>query len=283
MKKKIILPWKDVPSKKDLYPYLLLVLHQLGGEARKKDVVPRLIEKLQLSKKQLEKRTEGGMLHFYFNISVSRQDLKYARYLVSDSRYGTWELSRKGKESIPSLIKWDTDKDQEWLANFREEIRVAVKQKDVIGESDDEEARAKKEPGPPWKEVPSHKHIYPYLLLMLHELGGEARKRDVIANLAERLRLSKKLSKKKTEGGRFYFHLNTAGARQELKAAGYLVSNSSYGVWALSRRGREKVPELTRWSANRDRKLLDGFRKEVRRAATKKKKERKKQNRLLKT
>ncbi len=282
MIKKTILPWKDVPSKKDLYPYLLLVLHQLGGEARKRDVVARLIERLQLNKKQLEKKTEGGMLHFYFNISASRQDLRYARYLVSDSPYGTWELSRKGKKNIPSLIEWDTNKDKEWLATFREEVRVAVKQKGVIGELDEEETRIKKEPIPPWKDVPSKKDLYPYLLLVLHQLGGEARKRDAIAKLAERLQLSKELSEKKTEGGRFYFHINTAEARQDLNAAGYLVSGKSYGAWVLSREGRKKILELTEWSANHDRKLLDGFREEVRRAAAKKKKELKEQNKLLK-
>ena len=275
-------PLTEVPFQSHIYPYLLLVLHQLGGEAVKRDVMDGLAEKFQLSKELLEQKTKGGKFHFYFNIAGARQVLKKTRYLASDSSYGVWALSKKGKKRIPYLTRWDTDRDKQSLDNFRKEVRQASKKKLVIRELDEQGTQVKKEPVPPWKIVPSHKHIYPYLLLILHQLGGEATKGDAIAKIAERLQLSKELSEKKTEAGRFYLHFNTAGARQDLKAAGYLVSNSSYGVWALSRRGREKVPELTRWCANRDGKSLDDFREKVRLAAAKKKTKQRTLKRLLK-
>ena len=134
-----------------------------------------------------------------------------------------------------------------------------------------------KEPVPPLTEVPSFKHIYPYLLLALHELGGEARTKDVVAKLAERFQLSDELSEKKMKGGDLEFYYNAGSARLDLKYAGYLTSDAPFGVWALSQKGRERIPELTKWDTNKDKKSLDNFREEVGLAAKGKQAERAKQ------
>ena len=269
-------PLIEVPSRRHIYPYLLLALHELGGEAKKPAVVARLAEIFQLSEKLLEERTKTGSFHFTNNTAWARQDLKVAGYLASDSPIGIWALSQKGKEKIPELTKWDTNRDKESLDNFRNEVspaakkREAEKSKQIVEESDKKGEQGKKEPVPPWTEIPSRRHTYPYLLLALHELGGEAKTKDVVARLAKRFQLSEELLEKKTKSGEFHFHNKTAWARQDLKVAGYLASDSPVGVWALSQEGKEKISDLTKWTTNKDKESLDNFREEVRLAAKKK-------------
>ncbi len=277
-KKEPVPPWTEIPSEKHIYPYLLLALHELGGEAEKPDVVARLAERFQLSEKLLEERTKTGSPHFSSRTAWARESLKVAGYLASDSPIGVWALSQEGKEKISDLVKWDTNKDKESLDNFREEVMFAAtkkkgakKAKQVVEESDKEEEQAKKEPVPPWTEIPSEKDIYPYLLLVLHELGGEAKTKDVVARLAKRFQLSEELLEKKTKSGEFHFHNKTAWARQDLKVAGYLASDSPVGVWALSQESKEKISDLTKWATNKDKESLDNFREEVKLAAKRKK------------
>ena len=272
MTKELIPPWTKIPSKKYIYPYLLLELHELGGEAKTGDVVARLAERFELSKKLLKKKTKSGEPHFRFNVGCARLDLKVAGYLATDSPRGVWALSREGRDKIPDLTRWDTNKDKESLDNFREGVRLADKKKanQVVEELGKEEKQAKKELVPPWTKVPSSKHIYPYLLLALHQLGGESKTGDVVAKLAERFQLSEKLLKKKMKGGDLHFYHNTTWARHILKVAGYVASDSPRGVWALSQEGKEKIPDLTEWDANKDKELLDNFRERVK-LATKKK------------
>ena len=272
MTKELIPPWTKIPSKKHIYPYLLLELHELGGEAKTKDVVARLAERFELSKKLLKKKMKGGEPHFRFNVGCTRLDLKVAGYLASDSPRGIWALSQEGKEKIPDLTRWDTNKDEESLDNFREGVRLADKKesKQVVEELGKEEKQAKKELVPSWMEVPSYKYIYPYLLLALHQLGGEAKTGDAVAKLAEMFQLSEKLLRKKMKGGDLEFYYNTCWARLVLKDAGYLVSDAPHGVWALSQEGRKKISELAEWDTNKDKEALDNFREEVKLAAKKK-------------
>ena len=287
MTKEPMPPWTEVPPSKHIYPYLLLELHELGGEAKTGDVVARLAERFQLSKKLLKKKMKGGDPHFRFNVGWARQELKKAGYLASDSPVGIWSLSREGREKIPNLTRWDTNKDKELLDNFREEVKVKVKlaankkeegkAKQVVEEPDKEDKQTKEEPVPPWTKIPPKKYIYPYLLLELHKSGGEARTRDAVAKLAEIFQLSEKLLKKKMKGGDLHFYFNAGWARLDLKDAGYLASDSPIGVWALSQKGREKIPDLAEWDTNKDKESLDNFREKVRLAAKKKGAEKAKQ------
>jgi len=119
-----------------------------------------------------------------------------------------------------------------------------------------------KEPKPPLKAMPTKEFIYPYFLLILHELGGSARNKDVINKLAKRFKLSDELIKEVTTKGNPQFPSRVGWTEFNLRFIGYL-KYSPGDIWVLSQQGKEMIPNLTKWLSNRDKESLDNFREEV--------------------
>lgn len=107
-------------------------------------------------------------------------------------------------------------------------------------------------------ECPNQRFILPYLILELHKLGGEARKRDVVDGLANLFDLSDEIREEKTPKGHLKFDTTVAFARLQLKHIDY-IDSKAHGVWQLTQRGREAIKELD----SREAEILNAFRKEA--------------------
>lgn len=127
------------------------------------------------------------------------------------------------------------------------------------------------------KELPTKEFIYPYLMLVLHNRGGSARNTDCEKDLIQWFNLSDDLSAKKAVDGSSLFAGRVHFARLELDWAGY-VETVSRGVWGLSQKGKDKIPDLV----DLDEKQLDTFRKEVYRLVAEEGKKKKKAKELKK-
>lgn len=92
-------------NQKTLQPELLIVIHELGWSASRKDVLDRLIVKLDLTDDEIWEVYGTGVNVFKNMSSWAREYLKQAGYLANSMR-GVWELSEKGKAIIPDLLEW---------------------------------------------------------------------------------------------------------------------------------------------------------------------------------
>lgn len=109
-----------------------------------------------------------------------------------------------------------------------------------------------------FKECPKQRDILPYLILELHKLGGEARKRDVVDGLAKLFDLSDEILEETLGSGAPKFNNTVAWAREQLRQTGY-IDNETYGIWGLTQKGRGAAKQLE----SRARKDLDAFRGSV--------------------
>lgn len=93
--------------------------------------------------------------------------------------------------------------------------------------------------------IPTFKQLQPQLLIVLHELGGSSSRKDAIDRLAQKLNLSdEELESKYEQTGAKTFANTCSWAREYLKRDGYIKSNSLRGVWELSSKGKEAIPQL---------------------------------------
>ena len=259
-------PFTAVPTKQFIYPYLLLALHELGGSARRKDVINKVIERLDPNDDLSKEVTEKGDLKLPTRVEWSQLNLSLAGYTQTSN--GNWSLSQQGSEKIPDLNRWLSDRDKESLDNFRKEVSRLTKEESRRRRTNREEAIEEEntvlmtqEPMPPFTDLPTKQFIHPYLLLVLHELGGSGRRKDVINKVIERLDPNGDLIKEVTDKGDPKLSDRVEWSKLSLSFAGY--TQTSDGIWSLSQQGREKVPDLIGWLSNRDKESLDNFRKEV--------------------
>ena len=86
-------------SQKSFYKPILRILKDMGGVARKKEVVRRIAEERKFTEKDLAERTSGNnqkMLEH--RMAWARQWLVTAGYLSRTSPRGMWQLTQKGQD-----------------------------------------------------------------------------------------------------------------------------------------------------------------------------------------
>ena len=110
-----------------------------------------------------------------------------------------------------------------------------------------------------FKKPPDQIFVLPYLLLVLHKLGGTARAREVVEELTNLFDLSDEVREEKTLKTKVpIFSNNVAFAKLRLKHAGYLDSPKR-GIWQLTESGKEKIKEIEEGGKD----VFDKFRQEV--------------------
>ena len=86
-----------MPSRAEIRPVLLRVLHKLGGQARRRDAVPAVIAELpEITDQELAKPQASGRGNKLDNrIAFARQDLLISGHIGRSER-GVWKLTPKG-------------------------------------------------------------------------------------------------------------------------------------------------------------------------------------------
>lgn len=129
----------------------------------------------------------------------------------------------------------------------------------------------------PAKHIPKYQKMYRDLLLVLHKFGGSASRQAVVKELAKIFKLSDQALEEVSKTGGPVFSTRVSNTKLDLLWAGY-VEDLSWGVWALSQKGKAIIPKLN----SEDPKELNNFKEEVarlvsaelkKRAGKKKKKE----------
>ncbi len=116
--------FKKSPSLKFILPYLLLVLHRLGGTARNGEVTEELISLFNLSDEVIEEKTPKIKAPAFSNkVAFGRWYLKHAGYLAVP-KLGTCQLTESGKEKIKELEEGGKDV----LDKFRQEVKQKVRE-----------------------------------------------------------------------------------------------------------------------------------------------------------
>jgi len=240
--------FSECPNQKFLLPYVIIALHKLGGSGRRQEVVDELAQLLNLSAEILEETTRGSSEpKFRTTVAWARNALLSAGY-IDNTIYGIWQLTQKGSEAFKYLESREHSK----LENFRVKVTQEGKKPD------------KKEPKSEieqlnFSECPSMKILLPYVILVLHKLGGSGKRQEVVDELARLLDLSDEiLEETNPKSSEPKFRNTVAWARKSLVDAGY-VDNTTYGLWELTQSGREIVKELE----SRKLSVLDNFRATV--------------------
>lgn len=110
--------FKQAPNQKFILPYILWVVHKLGGDAEKRKIVEELIDLFNLSDKIIEERHQRTKaLIFENNVSFCGLTLKQTSYLYSPKR-GIWALTDKGKEKVKEFEEGTKDA----IEKFRREV-----------------------------------------------------------------------------------------------------------------------------------------------------------------
>ena len=272
--------FKKSPDQIFVLPYLLLVLHKLGGTARAREVVEELTNLFNLSDEVREEKTlKTKVPIFSNNVAFAKLRLKHAGYLDSPKR-GIWQLTESGKEKIKEIeeggkdvfdkfrkeVKQKSDEEVRKLKKEKEEHSLSDEKDELESEETPEEIRRQKDLEKiknkgefDFKKPPSQAFILPYLLLVLHRLGGTARNREVVEELIDLFNLSDKAREEKTfKTNASIFSKNVAFSRLHLKNAGYLDAPER-GIWELTESGKEKIKELEEGGKD----VFGKFRKEV--------------------
>jgi len=240
--------FSECPNQKFLLPYVIIALHKLGGSGRRQEVVDELAQLLNLSAEILEETTRGSSEpKFRTTVAWARNALLSAGY-IDNTIYGIWQLTQKGSEAFKYLESREHSK----LENFRVKVTQEGKKPD------------KKEPKSEieqlnFSECPSMKILLPYVILVLHKLGGSGKRQEVVDELARLLDLSDEiLEETNPKSSEPKFRNTVAWARKSLVDAEY-IDNTTYGLWELTQSGREVVKILE----SRKRSILDNFRIKV--------------------
>ncbi len=136
--------WGKAINTRDIYPYLLTALHNLGVSEHRVEVMSETKKILNASDDLLERRASNGTLVLNTNIIWAMSVLHHTNYTEYDVRQkGFWHLSKKGEEEVAALLK---AKDKvEAARNLRKKINASY-----------EEYRKKKKPSALSEDDPSY-------------------------------------------------------------------------------------------------------------------------------
>lgn len=99
-----------VPANADFAPYLLLALHNKGGQANAEDVQDEVIRLMKFDKKIVDKDSQSDTKTILYKIHWARQILADTGYIDTETR-GVWALTSQAKKRI-SELNTDESRDQ---------------------------------------------------------------------------------------------------------------------------------------------------------------------------
>lgn len=120
--------FKKSPNPVFVLPYILLVLHRLGGSAKNQEVVGELVKYFDLSDKILDEKTPKlGIPVFGNQVAWGRSYLVSAGYIDNEER-GVWKITEKARNKVEELESLEKDK----LDVFRHEVIKLMKEKGTV-------------------------------------------------------------------------------------------------------------------------------------------------------
>ena len=120
-----------LPSRTEIHPVLLRVLHELGGRARRRDAIPEVVAAFpNIADDELgEPRADGNGSKLGNRIEWARQDLVYSGHIDGSER-GVWKLTPLGRAaaegSAPDTSTSDGVEEAEPQAYRPEPLPVAI-------------------------------------------------------------------------------------------------------------------------------------------------------------
>jgi hypothetical protein len=92
-----------IPSRKDIQIPLLHLIHDMGGEVRRRDVFDTLADYFGLTKEEREEIYPSGFhKKFNFRVQMARKRL-CSRGFLDDSIRGLWKITEKGRKELSRL------------------------------------------------------------------------------------------------------------------------------------------------------------------------------------
>lgn len=119
--------WGQVINAKDIHPYLLTALHNLGIPEHRAKVMSETKKLLEANDDHLERRGATGKLLLDMYIIHSMSRMCRTNYTEFDSRQkGFWQLSGKGEQEVATLLK--AENKVEAANNLRKKIEASNKE-----------------------------------------------------------------------------------------------------------------------------------------------------------
>ena len=122
--------WGQTITNRDIFPYLLTALHNLGISDHRVKVMSETKKLLEANDDLLEKRAPDGNLLLDKAIIWAMSTMRYTNYTEYDSRQkGFWHLSKKGEQEVAALLNAEDKEDKVEAANkLRKEIEASYKE-----------------------------------------------------------------------------------------------------------------------------------------------------------
>ena len=112
---------------KSFYEPILRILREMGGAARRKEVIRRIVEEREFTDEEITEITSSGDPLIKHRIDWAKQWLVTAGYLSGTSPRGMWQFTQKGQEV--NLATFDAD---QFVRETREIFRVHRQQRAEI-------------------------------------------------------------------------------------------------------------------------------------------------------